>query len=147
MKAVLLQDVKGSGKKGDLINVSDGFARNYLFPRGLAKEANAQVMNELRGAEESRQHRIEVEKQEARSIAEAVKGKTIKLTAKSGQGGKLFGAVTSKEVAEELKHSLHVEIDRKKIVMDDIKAYGTYTCELKLYTGITASVYVAVGEE
>lgn len=147
MKAVLLQDVKGSGKKGDLIHVSDGFARNYLFPRGLAKEANAQVMNELRGAEEAKKHHIEVETEQARKTAEAVNGKTLKLTAKSGQGGKLFGAVTSKEVADELKRSFHVEIDKKKIVMDDIKSYGTYECELKLYSGVSAKVYVAVGEE
>lgn len=146
MKAVLLQDVKGTGKKGELVNVSDGYGRNYLFPRGLAKEANAQVMNEIKSAEESRKYHIAKETEEARKVAESVSGKTLKLTAKSGQGGKLFGAVTSKEVADELKRSFHVDVEKKKIVMDDIKAYGTYECELKLYSGVSTKIYVSVGE-
>ncbi len=147
MKVVLLADVKGTGKKGDLVNVSDGYSRNYLFPRSLAREATAQVMNELKGAEEAKRHRAEVEREKARGVAEAIDGKTLKLTAKSGQGGKLFGAVTSKEVADELKRSFHVDVDKKKIAMEDIKAFGTFTCELKLYNGVSAKVYVAVGEE
>lgn len=147
MKVVLLQDVKGTGKKGELVNVSDGYGRNYLFPRALAKEANAQIMNEIKGAEEAKKYHVEKETEEARKVAKSVGGKTLKLTAKSGQGGKLFGSVTSKEVTEELKRSYHVEIDKKKIVMDDIKAYGTYECELKFYPGVSAKIYVSVGEE
>lgn len=146
MKVVLLSDVKGTGKKGELVNVSDGYGRNYLFPRGLAREATAQVMNELKGAAEAKQRRAELEKEKAAGIAASVDGKTLKFTAKSGQGGKLFGAVTSKEVADELKRSFHVDVDKKKILLEDIKAYGTYTCELKLYNGVSAKVYVAVGE-
>ncbi len=85
-------------------------------------------------------------KQKKHAVAESVSGKTLKLTAKSGQGGKLFGAVTSKEVADELKRSFHVDVEKKKIVMDDIKAYGTYECELKLYSGVSTKIYVSVGE-
>lgn len=148
MKAVLLADVKGTGKKGDLVSVSDGFARNYLFPRKLAKEANTQVMNEIKGAEEARQFHVRQETEDARKAAEAVDGKTLKLTAKSGQGGKLFGSITSKEIADELKRSLHVDLDKRKIVLNgEIKAYGTYECELKLYTGVSAKIFVMVGEE
>lgn len=148
MKVVLLADVKGTGKKGELVTVSDGYARNFLFPRNLAKEANAQVMNEIKGAQEAKKFHIRQETEEARKTAEAVNGKTLKLTAKSGQGGKLFGSITSKEISEELKRSLHIDVDKKKIALNgDIKAYGTYECELKLYNGVSAKIYVVVGEE
>ena len=143
MKVILLADVKGAGKKGELVNASDGYARNYLIPRKLAKEANAQAMNELKNAEASKQHRIEVEKANA---SEAAK-KTIKMTAKAGQGGRLFGSVTAKEITEELKKQYGVDVDKRKIELDgDIKAFGTYRCEVKLYTGISAKVYVVVTE-
>lgn len=148
MKVVLLQDIKGTGKKGELVQVSDGYARNFLFPRKLAKEANAQVMNELKGAEEAREFHIKEETEEAQKTAKAIDGKTLKLTAKSGQGGKLFGSITSKEISDELKSSFHVDIDKRKIVLNsEIKAYGTYDCELKLYNGVSAKLYVMVGEE
>ena len=148
MKAVLLADVKGTGKKGDLVNVSDGYARNYLFPRKLAKEANVQVMNEIKGAQEAQEFHIRQETEEARKIAKTVEGKTLKLTAKSGQGGKLFGSITSKEIADELNRSFHINLDKRKIAMNgDIKAYGTYECELKLYNGVSAKLFVMVGEE
>lgn len=148
MKVVLLQDVKGTGKKGELVQVSDGYARNFLFPRKLAKEANAQVMNELKGAEEAREYHIKQETEEARKTANEIGGKTLKLTAKSGQGGKLFGSITSKEISDELKRTFHVDIDKRKIVLNsEIKAYGTFECELKLYNGVSAKLYVQVGEE
>lgn len=148
MKAVLLADVKGTGKKGDLVNVSDGYARNYLFPRKLAKEANVQVMNEIKVAQEAQEFHIRRETEEARKIAKTVEGKTLKLTAKSGQGGKLFGSITSKEIADELNRSFHINLDKRKIAMNgDIKAYGTYECELKLYNGVSAKLFVMVGEE
>lgn len=148
MKAVLLADVKGTGKKGDLVNVSDGYARNFLFPRKLAKEANTQIMNEIKGAQEAKEFHIRQETEEARKVAAAVGGKTLKLTAKSGQGGKLFGSITSKEIADELKRSFHIDLDKRKIVLDsDIKAYGTFECELKLYSGVSAKIFVTVGEE
>ena len=147
MKVILKQDVKGHGKKGELVTVSDGYARNFLFPRGLAAEADAQAMNELKNAEASKQHRIEVEKANASEAAKKIDEKTIKMTAKAGQGGRLFGSVTAKEIAEELKKQYGVDVDKRKIELDgDIKAFGTYCCEVKLYTGISAKVYVVVTE-
>lgn len=148
MKVVLLEDIKGSGKKGELINVSDGYARNYLFPRKLAKEANAQAMNELKNAEEAKAFKVKSEIDAAQETAGQINGKSVKLFAKAGQGGRLFGSVTAKEIAEELKKQFKVNIDKRKIVMDgDIKAFGTYECEVKLYSGITAKVFAVVGEK
>lgn len=148
MKVVLLQDVKGTGKKGEMVNVSDGYARNFLFPRQLAKEANAQALNELKNAESARQHKIEVETAQAQATADNLKEKTLKITAKAGQGGKLFGSVTSKEIAAELKRQFSIAVDKRKIILDqDIKAFGTYNCEIKLYNGITAVLKVMVTEE
>ena len=148
MKVVLLQDVKGTGKKGALVQVSDGYARNFLLPRKLAKEANAQVMSELKNAECTKEWRIRKETEEARANAASIEGKTLRLYAKAGQGGKLFGSITAKEVAEELKKNFHVDVDKRKILLDeDIRAFGTYECEVKLYAGISAKIYVLVGEE
>ncbi|HEX3039209.1 MAG TPA: 50S ribosomal protein L9 [Caproiciproducens sp.] len=148
MKVVLLEDIKGSGKKGELINVSDGYARNFLFPRKLAKEANAQAMNELKNAEEAKAFKLKSETDAAQKTADQISGKSVRLFAKAGQGGRLFGSVTSKEIAEELKKQYHVDVDKRKIVLDgDIKAFGTYECEVKLYNGISAKVYAVVGEK
>ena len=148
MKVVLLADVRGPGKKGELVSVSDGYARNFLFPRKLAKEANVQVMNEIKGAQEAKEFHIRQETEEARKVAESVNGKTLKLTAKSGQGGKLFGSITSKEISEGLKRSFGIDVDKKKIGLNgEIKAYGTFECELKLYNGVSAKIFVLVGEE
>lgn len=147
MKVVLLQDVKGSGKKGEMVNVSDGYARNFLFPRKLAQEANAQVMNELREREAAARYREETERKAAQEAAASINGKTVKLFAKAGQGGRLFGSVTVKEIADELKKSFNLEIDKRKIVLSqDIKAFGTYECEVKLYSGISAKLYAMVSE-
>ena len=147
MKVILLTDVKGTGKKGELAEVSDGYARNYLIPRKLAKEANAQAMNELKNAEEAKAYKVKTETEAAKKAAGILEGKTVRLTAKAGQGGRLFGSVTAKEIAEALKEQFGVEIDKRKIAIDgDIKAFGTYSCEIKLYAGITAKVYVMVAE-
>lgn len=148
MKVVLLQDVKGSGKKGQLLEVSDGFARNFLLPRKLAREASAQVMNELKNAEEAKAFRIQKETDEAKASAAKISGKTIRLFAKAGQGGKLFGSITSKEISDELKNAFGIDVDKRKIVLDgDIKAFGTFECEIKLYAGVSAKIYVLVGEQ
>ena len=148
MKVVLLQDVKSVGKKGELVNVSDGYGRNFLLPRKLAKEANAQAMNELKNAEASKQHRIEVEKANASEAAKKIDEKTIKMTAKAGQGGRLFGSVTAKELAEEIGKQFGVEVDKRKVVLDaDIKAFGTFGFEVKFYNGITTTMSVAVCEK
>ncbi len=146
MKVILKADVKGLGKKGQLVNASDGYARNFLFPKNLAAEANAQAMSELKNKEDSEKYRIATEKAAAQKAADKIGGKTVKLTAKAGQNGKLFGSVTSKEISEKLKSEFDISVDKRKIVMDDIKAFGTYEAEIKLYNGISAKIYVNVGE-
>ena len=139
MKVILKQDVKGQGKKGELVNVSDGYARNFLFPRGLA-------MNDLKNREEAAKYRDDMEKKSAQAAAGLLTGKTLKLTAKAGQGGRLFGSVTTKEVAEELKKQFGLDIEKRKIAMADIKAYGSYEAEIKFSHGITAKLTVIVSE-
>lgn len=146
MKVILKADVKGLGKKGELVNASDGYARNYLFPRKLAAEANSQAMSELKSKAEAEKYRIATETAAAKEYAAKINGKTIKLTAKAGQGGKLFGSVTSKDVAEKLKSEFGLTVDKRKISMEDIKTFGTFQAEIKIYTGISANVFVMVGE-
>ncbi|MDD6021858.1 MAG: 50S ribosomal protein L9 [Acutalibacteraceae bacterium] len=146
MKVILKADVKGLGKKGQLVNASDGYARNFLFPKKLAAEANAQTMSELKNKEDAERYRIATEKAAAEKSAAKINGKTIRLTAKAGQNGKLFGSVTSKEVSDKLNKEFGINVDKRKIVMEDIKAFGTYEAEIKLYTGISARIYVNVGE-
>jgi len=148
MKVVLLEDIKGSGTKGELINVSDGYARNYLFPRKLAKAADAQAMNELKNAEDAKAYKVKAETEAAKKTAEKIDGKSIQLFAKAGRAGHLFGSVTAKEIAEELKQQYKVDVDKRKIVIaGDIKAYGSYDCEVKLHSGISAKIIVVVGEK
>lgn len=146
MKVLLKQDVKGQGKAGQVVNVSDGYARNFLFPRQLAVPADAQVMNEVRSKQESAEYHTRVEKEAAMRAADSLKGKVLKISAKAGSAGRLFGAVTTKEVAEALEKQFGIKVDKRKITMDDIKSYGTYTAEIKLYTGVVAQVTVQVSE-
>jgi len=147
MKVILKADVKGNGKKGEIINVSDGYARNFLFPKGLAVEANAQAMNEYNNAVSSKEHHDKVLRDAAEENKKKLDSAEITITAKAGQGGRLFGSVTSKEIAAEIKKTLALDIDKKKIVLDsDIKAFGTFNVPVKLYTGITASLKVIVKE-
>lgn len=146
MKVVLIQDVKGLGKKGELVNTSDGYARNFLFPRKLAMEANAQAMSELKNREAAEKHRIDTEIAAAKANAAKLEGKTVKLTAKGGAGGKLFGSVTSKDVAGLISKEYGIVLDKRKVVVEDMKAFGTYPVEVKLYNGISASMYVSVQE-
>ena len=146
MKVVLKQDVKGLGKKGELVNTSDGYARNFLFPKGLAVEANAQSLTELKNREQSAKYKVETEIAAAKKSAAELEGKTIVLTAKAGANGKLFGSVTSKEIAEKVKSQFGIETDKRKIVVEDIKQFGTYAFEIKLYQGISAKLFVRVGE-
>ncbi|HPD88311.1 MAG TPA: 50S ribosomal protein L9 [Oscillospiraceae bacterium] len=147
MKVIFIEDVKGSGKKGDLTNVSDGYARNYLIPKKLVIEATPQAMAELKAREDAAARKIELEKQKAREMAAQINEKTVRRVERAGAGGKLFGSVTAAEVAAGLKEQYGVEVDRRKIVLDsDIKAFGTYTVEVKLGYGISASVYVLVVE-
>ncbi len=147
MQVILNQDVKGQGKKGQMVNVSDGYARNYLLPRGLAKEATKANINELKGKAESLEYRIQTEKNEAASIAEKMKEIEVVITAKAGGNGKLFGSVTSKDVAEELTKQHHIKLDKKKFVMPEgIKNLGVTEVDVKLYTGITGKLKVVVKE-
>lgn len=145
MKVILNQDIKGQGKKGELVNVSDGYARNYLLPRKLAKEANNENLNVMHGKQESAEYRKQMELEEAQNIAEKMKEITVVIKAKAGDNGKLFGSVTSKDVAEELKMQHHIKIDKKKIVLPDgIKALGVTVVEVKLNQGVTGKVKVSV---
>ncbi|WP_099204809.1 50S ribosomal protein L9 [Scatolibacter rhodanostii] len=147
MKVILLQDVRAMGKKGELVEVSDGYARNYLLPRKLAKEANAQAMNEYQNALASQEYKIKTETENAQKQADALTDKTVKIQAKAGQGGKLFGSVTAKEVAAEIKNQFNVDVDKRKVsLVSEIKTFGTFMVEVKLYAGITASVKVEVVE-
>ena len=146
MKVILKQDVKGQGKAGQLVNVSDGYARNFLFPRQLAIPADAQAMTELRTKEEAAQYHARVEKEAALKSADELKDKIVVIQAKAGNGGRLFGAVTTKEVSAELKKQYGIEVDKRKISMNDIKSFGSYTAEVKLHTGIVAKVTVKVTE-
>ncbi len=146
MKVILKQDVKGLGKKGQLVNASDGYARNFLFPKGLAAEANAQAMSELKNKEDAERYRIKTETAAAKAAAEKMAGKTIRISAKAGQNGKLFGSVTAKEIAETLKSAFDVNVDKRKITVEEIKQFGTYEFEVKLYPGVSTQLYVMVGE-
>lgn len=147
MKVILKQDVKGTGKKGQLVEVADGYANNFLLRRGLATPANAQSMNEMKSRDAAAAFRLAEEQRIASETAAVLEGKTLKLTAKAGAGGKLFGSVTAKEVADAIQRELGVEVDKRKVSLADIKAFGTYTAEVKLYQNIAAKVFVVVGEE
>ncbi len=148
MKVILLQDVRGSGKKGDLIDVSDGYARNYLFPRKIAKPADSQALNEIKNAEESKAFKLQQEKNAAEAAKKALDGKSIKVFSKAGQNGKLFGSVTAKEIAAEIQKQHGCQVDKKKVeIPTDIKTFGTYEFTIKLMSGITAKMYVVVSEQ
>lgn len=147
MKVILLQDVKSLGKKGELVEASDGYARNYLLPRKIAREANAQAMNEYKNAENSKNFKIATQKAQAEQQKKMLEGKKFVMTAKAGQGGRLFGSITAKQVAEEIKKQYNIVVDKRKVVLDcDIKEFGTYKAEVKLYTGISANIDVQVTE-
>ena len=146
MKVILKQDVKSLGKKGDLVNASDGYARNFLFPKGLAVEANSSAMNDFNNKEASKKFHKAEEIKSATADAEKLEGKTFKLTAKAGTNGKIFGSVTSKDVSKKIKDELGIDIDKRKIVMPDVKAFGTVQAEIKVYQGISAKVFIQVSE-
>lgn len=148
MKVILSQDVKGQGKKGQLVEVSDGYARNFLLPRKLAVEANADNMNKMKMEDKARKAREAAEKAEAQAIAEQLKNSVVKLTAKAGTGGRLFGAVTTKEIAEGLKAQYGLEVSKAKIVQEEpIKSFGTYELKCKLGYEVVGTLYVVVAEE
>ncbi|MBR2743428.1 MAG: 50S ribosomal protein L9 [Clostridia bacterium] len=145
MKVILLEDVRGKGKKGDVVNVSDGYAKNFLLPRKLAVEANAANMNVLEGQKASKQHKRDMEEAAARAAAEKLSSVTVKVPQRGGTSERIFGSVTPKEIAEELKKQFGIEVDKRKIVLDEpIKNFGTYTLDAKLFPGIAAKITVEV---
>lgn len=144
MKVLLLQDVKGTGKKGEIVNVNDGYAKNFLIKKGVAKVADATAINDLNGKNEAKARQIELAKQAANETASKLNGANITVSAKVGADGKMFGAVTSKEIAEELVR-LGYDVDKKQILLDSsIKMTGSYNVEVKLYSGIFAKFNLTV---
>lgn len=145
MKVILLQDVQGTGKKGEVKEVKDGYARNCLIKKGLAQEATNANLNLLQGQKDSAQHKLDVEIANAKDIAEKLEGKTITVTAKAGQNGRLFGTVTSKEVSAAIKQSLGLDVEKKKIgIAMKIEGFGDFSAEARLYAGVLAKFTVSV---
>ena len=148
MKVVLLQDVKGQGKANDVINVSDGYARNFLFPRKLAVVADAKALAQVKSKQEATQHKIDTDKANAKALADKLNEAKVVITAEAGKDGRFYGAVTSKDIAEALKAQAKLEIDKRKIELDaPIKAFGTYMVSVKLYAEIYAKLTVQVTEK
>ena len=148
MKVILQQDVKGQGKKGQMVEVSEGYARNFLLPRKLAIVATTDAINTMNLKEKARKAEEARQKAEAEATAEKLKECMVKLTAKAGNGGRLFGAVTTKEISEGLKAQYGVDIPKQKLVLDDpIKAFGSYQVKAKLGFEVVGTVYVSVFEE
>ena len=148
MKVILQQDVRGQGKKGQMVEVAEGYARNYLLPKKLAVPATAASMNTMKLQERARQAEEARQRAEAEAIAAKLKGVSVKLTARAGANGKLFGAVTAKEIAEGLKAQHGIELNTQKIVLEEpIKAFGTYELKVKLGFEISGTLYAVVSEE
>lgn len=148
MKVIFLQDVKGSGKKGEVKNVADGYARNMLIPKKLAVEANAQNLSDLEGKKASAQHKIDMEKKEAAEYASKVKGQKVVIKAKAGSNDRLFGSVTAGNIADALDKQFGVKVDKKKISLSsDIKNFGSYNAVIKFYAGISEKIDVEVISE
>ncbi len=148
MKVLLLADVKGQGKKDAIVNVSDGYARNFLFPKKLAVPADAKTMNEVKNKEEAKKFHEEQERKAALEIKSRFEGIVVKLYATAGSDGKFFGSVTSKEISEALEAQHGISIDKRKINLTDaIKSFGTYTVDVKLYTEITGKLNVLIANK
>ena len=145
MKVILKADIKGVGKKNEVVNASDGYARNFLFPKNLAVEANAENMSKLQAQKDATQFRKDTEKEDAKKVAEKLTKIMVKVQVKAGENGKIFGGVTSKEIAEELKTTYKIEVDKKKVMLkENIKNLGRYNVDIKLYEGVTAKLTVSV---
>lgn len=147
MKVILLKDIKGTGKKGEVINASDGYARNFLFPRKLAEEANDNNLHVLNQKNEATRKKKLEETEAAQKLADELKGRELKITAKSGDGGRLFGAVTSKDISSEIKKQFKANIDKKKIVTESIRQLGSYEIELKIYPEVSTKIKVLIVEQ
>ncbi len=147
MKVILQADVSGQGKKGQVVNVSDGYARNYLLPRKLAVEATADALNAIKNRDLALQRKRELEREEARALASKLAGMPVRIKKRAGDSGKLFGAVTAKEIGEAFRAQYSTELDHRKIILEDpIKAYGSYELKVRLFPEITGTLYVSVTE-
>lgn len=145
MKVILLDNIKGVGKKDEVINASDGYARNFLFPKKLAVEANSENMSKLNNKKEANNYRKDLEKQAAEETAKKLKGILLKINVKAGENGKIFGGVTAKEIADTLKAQANIEVDKKKIELkEQIKTLGTFSINIKLYEGVTGVLKIDV---
>lgn len=146
MKVILKADVKGLGKKGEMVNASDGYARNFLLPKNLAAPADAQNVTEMKNAAASQQFKYDTEKAEAQANADRLEGQVLSFTAKAGAGGNMFGSITSKDIAQKIRTDYNIGVDKRKITVQDIKAFGTYNATVKLFQGVEATVKVQVTE-
>lgn len=146
MKVILKADVKGLGKKGEMVNASDGYARNFLLPKNLAAPADAQNVTEMKNAAASQQFKYDTEKAEAQANADRLEGQVLSFTAKAGAGGNMFGSITSKDIAQKIRTDYSIGVDKRKITVQDIKAFGTYNATVKLFQGVEATVKVQVTE-
>ena len=145
MKVILLDNIKGVGKKDEIINASDGYARNYLLPKKLAVEANAENMSKLNNKKDAAIYKKDVEKQKAEELAQKLKGILLKIKVKAGENGKIFGGVTAKEISDNLKSQYNFDVDKKKIdLKETIKTLGSFEVSIKLFEGVTASLKVEV---
>ena len=147
MKVILLQDIKGTGKKDQIIEVSDGFARNYLFPKKLASEANAVNLNSIENQKSAMKHKEELLKQAAAEQAKALEGKTVIISTKIGKEGRMFGSIGPKEIADALAAQHQIQADKKKIAVDSIKSLGEYSATVKPYPSISAKIKVLIKAE
>lgn len=148
MKVILQQDVKGQGKKGQMVEVSDGYGRNFLLPRKLAVEATAENVNTMKMQDKAKQARMAEEKAQAQATAEQLKGCQVKIKARAGQGGRLFGSITNKEISDELKAQHGIDVNKSKIVLSDpIKSFGSFEVKCKLGSEVSGTIYVLVAED
>lgn len=148
MKVILQQDIRGTGKKDQVIEVSDGYARNYLLPRKLAREATSDAMNAIANAQSAQKHRDEVKKLEAEAKAKELKGKVVSLTAKGGANGKLYGAVTNDAIAQALKEQYGIEVDKRKLEPEEpVRSAGQTLCTVRLSAGVSTRMILNVTVE
>lgn len=148
MKVILTQDVKGQGKKDQIVEVSDGYARNFLLPKKLAIPADAKAINEIKNKEASLKHKIDTERAEAKALAEKLTAISLKLVCKSGSDGRLYGAVTAKDIADALEKNHGISVDKRKITIPEpIKSYGKYELDVKLYTDVSGKINLLVTDK
>ncbi|MCI8700405.1 MAG: 50S ribosomal protein L9 [Clostridia bacterium] len=145
MKVILKQDIKGVGRKNEVINATDGYARNFLFPKNLAIEANTENMNKLNMQNEAKQYKKDVEKEQAKEIAKKLETITVQIKVQAGENGKIFGSVSAKEITESLENQYKIKIDKKKVELKEaIKTTGQKAVEVKLYEGVIGKVKIDV---